>query len=90
MASLEQRKRFEETVGDRVKGFADGQLRMAGTLPPACDACGGPVPCSACASAPAAPAAQRTKRRAPLVDHTATARQEYDLMLARERTREHV
>jgi hypothetical protein len=86
MASLEQRKRFEETVGDRVKGFADGQLRMAGTVP-VCDTCGGPVPCSACASTPAAPAARRAIRRAPQINHTAAARQEYDLMCARERLR---
>jgi len=29
MMSMEQRKKFEETVGDRVKGFAGGHLRMA-------------------------------------------------------------
>ena len=35
MTSLEQRKKFAETLGDRVKGFAGGQFRMAGGTSPA-------------------------------------------------------
>jgi len=83
MTSMEQRKRFAEQLGNRVRGHAGGQLTMTSTLP-ACDSCGGPLPCAECAKSEAAPAAERTKRRAAVVNHTAAARADFDLLMARE------
>ena len=80
MASLEQRKRFEKTIGDRVAGFAGGQLRIAGGTV-LCEDCGGPMPCSECARDTIAPAqARSTPIR--LADHTFQARAEYELLKA--------
>jgi hypothetical protein len=80
MTSMEQRKRFAEQLGNRVRGHAGGQLRMAGGA--VCEECGGALPCVECLKSEAAPAAGRTKRRAA-VDHTTMARAEFDLLCAR-------
>jgi hypothetical protein len=84
--TFEQRKRQVELIGTRVRGMTPAQLRIE--RDGSCVDCGGPLPCSECSTAAEAqrsePVKQRTKRRAPRVDHTRAARQEYDLLVARE------
>jgi hypothetical protein len=80
--SLEQRKRQAELIGKRVRGTTPAQLRIErGGV---CAECGGPLPCAECAKSETVPAAERTKRRAAVVNHTAAARADFDLLMARE------